>query len=50
MASSLGLSDESAVREAYLAIADSLDETEPEVALQQMVQTDVELVVGVAHD
>ena len=46
----LGLSDESAVREAYLTIAGSLDEAEPEVALQPMVQTGVELVVGVAHD
>ena len=46
----LGLSDESAVGAAYLNIADSLDETEPEVALQPMVQTGVELVVGVAHD
>ena len=33
----LGLSNESAVREAYLAIARSLDETEPQVALQRMV-------------
>ena len=46
----LALSDESAVGEAYLAIADALDETEPQVAVQQMVRTDVELVVGVAHD
>jgi acyl-CoA synthetase (NDP forming)/GNAT superfamily N-acetyltransferase len=46
----LGLSNESAVREAYLAIARSLDEAEPQVALQRMVQTGVELVVGVAHD
>ena len=46
----LGLSDASAVREAYLSIAGSLDEAEPEVALQPMVQTGVELVVGVAHD
>jgi acyl-CoA synthetase (NDP forming) len=46
----LGLSNESAVREAYQAIARSLDETEPQVALQRMVQTGVELVVGVAHD
>jgi len=46
----LGLSDESAVRAAYLSIAGSLDEAEPEVALQPMVQTGVELVVGVAHD
>jgi acyl-CoA synthetase (NDP forming)/GNAT superfamily N-acetyltransferase len=46
----LGLSDESAVRAAYLSIAGSLDEAEPEVALQPMVQTGVELVVGVVHD
>jgi acyl-CoA synthetase (NDP forming)/GNAT superfamily N-acetyltransferase len=46
----LGLSDASAVREAYLSIAGSLDEAEPEVALQPMVQTGVELVVGVVHD
>ena len=46
----LGLSDESAVREAYLSIAGLPNETEPEVALQPMVQTGVELVVGVAHD
>ena len=46
----LGLSDESAVRGAYLAIARSLNEGEPQVALQRMVQTGVELVVGVAHD
>jgi acyl-CoA synthetase (NDP forming) len=46
----LGLSDESAVRQAYLAIADSLDESQPQVALQRVVQTAVELVVGVAHD
>ena len=46
----LGLSDESAVRQAYLAIAGSLEEAEPTVALQPMVQTGVELVVGVAHD
>jgi acyl-CoA synthetase (NDP forming) len=46
----LGLSDESAVREAYQAIGRSLDEAEPQVALQRMVQTGVELVVGVAHD
>jgi len=46
----LGLSNELAVREAYLAMADSLDEAEPQVALQRMVQTGVELVVGVAHD
>ncbi len=46
----LGLSNESAVREAYLAIARSLDEAEPQVGLQRMVQTGVELVVGVAHD
>ncbi|HEX6760533.1 MAG TPA: GNAT family N-acetyltransferase [Propionibacteriaceae bacterium] len=46
----LGLSNEPAVREAYLAIAHSLDEAEPQVALQRMIQTGVELVVGVAHD
>jgi acyl-CoA synthetase (NDP forming)/GNAT superfamily N-acetyltransferase len=46
----LGLSDESAVRAAYLSIARALDEAEPHVALQPMVQTGVELVVGVAHD
>jgi acyl-CoA synthetase (NDP forming)/GNAT superfamily N-acetyltransferase len=46
----LGLSDESAVRQAYLTIAGSLDEADPTVALQPMVQTGVELVVGVAHD
>jgi acyl-CoA synthetase (NDP forming)/GNAT superfamily N-acetyltransferase len=46
----LGLSNGSAVRQAYLAIAGSLDETEPTVALQPMVPTGVELVVGVAHD
>jgi acyl-CoA synthetase (NDP forming) len=46
----LGLSDESAVRTAYWSIAGALDEAEPEVALQPMVQTGVELVVGVAHD
>jgi acyl-CoA synthetase (NDP forming) len=46
----LGLSNESAVREAYQEIARSLDEAEPQVALQHMVQTGVELVVGVAHD
>jgi len=46
----LGLSDESAVRRAYLANAGSLDEAHPQVALQRMVQTGVELVVGVAHD
>jgi acyl-CoA synthetase (NDP forming)/GNAT superfamily N-acetyltransferase len=46
----LGLSDASAVRAAYLSIAGSLDEAEPEVALQPMVQTGVELVVGVVHD
>ena len=46
----LGLSNELAVREAYLAIAHSLDEAEPQVALQRMVQTGAELVVGVAHD
>ncbi len=46
----LGLSDEPAVRAAYSSIADSLDEAEPEVALQPMVQTGVELVVGVVHD
>jgi acyl-CoA synthetase (NDP forming)/GNAT superfamily N-acetyltransferase len=46
----LGLSNESAVREAYQAIGRSLDEAEPQIALQRMVQTGVELVVGVAHD
>jgi acyl-CoA synthetase (NDP forming) len=46
----LGLSDEPAVHAAYSSIADSLDEAEPEVALQPMVQTGVELVVGVVHD
>ena len=46
----LGLSDESAVRQAYLTIAGSLDEAKPKVALQRMVQTGVELVAGVAHD
>jgi acyl-CoA synthetase (NDP forming)/GNAT superfamily N-acetyltransferase len=46
----LGLSNESAVRQAYLAIAGSLDEAEPTLAVQPMVQTGVELVVGVAHD
>jgi acyl-CoA synthetase (NDP forming)/GNAT superfamily N-acetyltransferase len=46
----LGLSDEPAVRAAYLSIAGSLDEAEPGVALQPMVPTGVELVVGVAHD
>jgi acyl-CoA synthetase (NDP forming) len=46
----LGLSNESALREAYRAIARSLEETEPQVALQPMVPTGVELVVGVAHD
>jgi acyl-CoA synthetase (NDP forming) len=46
----LGLSSESAVREAYLAIARSLEETEPQLALQPMVATGVELAVGVAHD
>jgi len=46
----LGLSNESAVRQAYLAIAGSLDEAEPTLALQPVVQTGVELVVGVAHD
>jgi acyl-CoA synthetase (NDP forming)/GNAT superfamily N-acetyltransferase len=46
----LGLSNKSAVREAYVAIARALDESEPQAALQRMVQTGVELVVGVAHD
>jgi acyl-CoA synthetase (NDP forming)/GNAT superfamily N-acetyltransferase len=46
----LGLADESAVRQAYLAISDALGEVGPEVALRPMVQTGVELVVGVAHD
>jgi acyl-CoA synthetase (NDP forming)/GNAT superfamily N-acetyltransferase len=46
----LGLSDESAVREAYSGIARSIGETKPHVALQRMVPTGVELVVGVAHD
>jgi acyl-CoA synthetase (NDP forming) len=46
----LGLSSEPAVREAYLAIAHSLEDPEPQVALQPMVPTGVELVVGVAHD
>jgi acyl-CoA synthetase (NDP forming)/GNAT superfamily N-acetyltransferase len=46
----LGLADESDVRQAYLAIADALGEAGPEVALQSMIQTGVELVVGVAHD
>jgi acyl-CoA synthetase (NDP forming)/GNAT superfamily N-acetyltransferase len=46
----LGLSNESALREAYRVIARSLEETEPQVALQPMVPTGVELVVGVAHD
>jgi acyl-CoA synthetase (NDP forming) len=46
----LGLSDESAVRQAYLTLAGSLDEAKPKVALQRMVQTGVELVAGVAHD
>jgi acyl-CoA synthetase (NDP forming)/GNAT superfamily N-acetyltransferase len=46
----LGLSDESDVRRAYEAIAQSLEEAEPQVALQPMVPTGVELVVGVAHD
>jgi acyl-CoA synthetase (NDP forming) len=46
----LGLSNESAVPEAYQESARSLDEAEPQVALQRMVQTGVELVVGVAHD
>jgi acyl-CoA synthetase (NDP forming)/GNAT superfamily N-acetyltransferase len=46
----LGLSDESAVRAAYESIARALDEAAPQVALQPMVQTGVELVVGVAHD
>jgi acyl-CoA synthetase (NDP forming) len=46
----LGLSEESAVRAAYLSIAGALDEAEPHVALQPMVQTGVELVVGVVHD
>jgi acyl-CoA synthetase (NDP forming)/GNAT superfamily N-acetyltransferase len=46
----LGLSDESAVRQAYLAIAGSLDEAKPKVALQRMVPTGVELVAGLAHD
>jgi acyl-CoA synthetase (NDP forming) len=46
----LGLSDEPAVRQAYLDIAHTLDEAHPQVALQRMVQTGVELVVGVAHD
>lgn len=44
------LSNDSAVREAYQAVARSLDEAEPPVALQRMVQTGAELVVGVAHD
>jgi acyl-CoA synthetase (NDP forming)/GNAT superfamily N-acetyltransferase len=46
----LGLSNESAVREAYVAVARSLDEKQPQVAVQPMVPTGVELVVGVAHD
>jgi acyl-CoA synthetase (NDP forming) len=46
----LRLADESAVRQAYLAISDGLGEVGPEVALQPMVQTGLELVVGVAHD
>jgi acyl-CoA synthetase (NDP forming) len=44
------LAVESAVRAAYRSIAGALDEAEPEVALQPMVQTGVELVVGVVHD
>lgn len=44
------LSNDSAVREVYQAVARSLDEAEPPVALQRMVQTGAELVVGVAHD
>jgi acyl-CoA synthetase (NDP forming)/GNAT superfamily N-acetyltransferase len=46
----LRLTDESAVRKAYLTIARALEEAQPEVALQPMVQTGVELVVGIAHD
>jgi acyl-CoA synthetase (NDP forming)/GNAT superfamily N-acetyltransferase len=46
----LGLPDEAAVRQAYLTLAGSLDEAKPKVALQRMVPTGVELVVGVAHD
>jgi acyl-CoA synthetase (NDP forming)/GNAT superfamily N-acetyltransferase len=46
----LRLANESAVRGAYQAIARSLEEAEPQVALQRMVQTGVELVIGVAHD
>jgi acyl-CoA synthetase (NDP forming) len=46
----LGLATESAVSEAYSAIAGALEETEPQVALQPMLPTGVELVVGVAHD
>jgi acyl-CoA synthetase (NDP forming)/GNAT superfamily N-acetyltransferase len=46
----LGLSSESAVREAYRTMARSREEPEPQVALQPMVATGVELVVGVAHD
>jgi acyl-CoA synthetase (NDP forming) len=46
----LGLTGESAVRAAHRSIAGALDEAEPEVALQPMVQTGVELVVGVVHD
>jgi hypothetical protein len=34
----LRLADESAVRQAYLAISDGLGEVGPEVALQPMVQ------------
>jgi acyl-CoA synthetase (NDP forming) len=46
----LGISDEPAVRQAYRAIADGLDEAKPLVAVQPMVSTGVELVAGVAHD
>jgi acyl-CoA synthetase (NDP forming) len=46
----LGLVDESAVRRAYRALADALDEAQPLVAVQPMVPTGAELVVGVAHD
>jgi acyl-CoA synthetase (NDP forming) len=46
----LRLADEAAVRAAYLNIAGSLDEAAPEVALQPMVPTGVELLVGVVHD
>jgi len=46
----LGLADDAAIRAAFAAIAANMPEPSPLIAVQEMVQGEAEIIVGVRHD